>query len=215
MSEVEYLAGFISILVGLSVAEIAQSLHRLLSARRRVRWHWYPLAAALTLMFFTIEMWWGVGSWTVPGKPVTVGAFLPFLGGLILLYLICGAALPDEVPEQGLDLRDFYFANAPFFWTLFTVLIGQFVLVRVGRNLAYAGLDATIAVLPAVVPNLLLIVLTASLIRVKRSWWHGLMLVLLPLLSIFSMLDRPLPVEKPRPAAQAAASPMPSSPSLR
>lgn len=37
MTAIDYAAGFISILVGLSLAEIAQSTHRLLRCRHRVR----------------------------------------------------------------------------------------------------------------------------------------------------------------------------------
>lgn len=219
MSEVEYLAGFISILVGLSVAEIAQSTHRLLRCRARVRFHWYPFAAALILLLLTIELWWNTNQVIVPGRPVTIGLFLPIVIGLFLLYLTCAAVLPDEIPAEGLDLRAHYFDNARYFWSLFAVLIAGFIAVRLGRNIAYLGWARAASALPGVAPNMVMVLLFASLGVVRRSWWHTLVLAVMPLLIFAAVLDRPLPVEQ-KPAApggggQAAASPMPSSPSLR
>jgi len=46
--------------------------------------------------------------------PITIGGFLPLLIGLILLFLLTAATLSDEVPAEGLDLRDFYAENRGF-----------------------------------------------------------------------------------------------------
>ena len=200
MTAIDYVAGFISILVGLSLAEIAQSTHRLLRCRHRVRWHWYPFAAALLLLLIIIELWWNTNQVIVPGRPVTIGIFLPIVGGLLLLYLTCAAVLPDEVPTEGLDLRASYFANARYFWTLFAILVAGFVIIRMGRSIAFVGWARTVPALPSVVPNAVLVLLFLSLGWVRRSWWHTLLLLLLPPLLFLSLVNRPLPLEEKAPA---------------
>jgi len=44
-----YLAAFVSIILALAVSDLVQSLHRLLRARRRVKWSLTALIAALTV----------------------------------------------------------------------------------------------------------------------------------------------------------------------
>jgi hypothetical protein len=50
MTASEYVAAFASIILALAVTDLATSMHRLLRARKRVRWHWLPLAVALLIL---------------------------------------------------------------------------------------------------------------------------------------------------------------------
>ena len=43
MSQLEYLVALLSIIVGLALANMAQSLRELVRPDRNVRWHWLPL----------------------------------------------------------------------------------------------------------------------------------------------------------------------------
>ncbi len=50
ISSFEYITALVSVVVGLAIADMATSLHRLLRNRRRVRWDWVaPLAAVVIL----------------------------------------------------------------------------------------------------------------------------------------------------------------------
>jgi hypothetical protein len=76
MSPFEYLLALVSILIGLAIADLSMSLHRLLRARHHVKWDWLPLAAASLVMLLILEFWWifyGLGT-----SPVFMhyGAFL-------------------------------------------------------------------------------------------------------------------------------------------
>jgi hypothetical protein len=42
--------------------------------------------------------------------------WLPLAFAFSLLFLFCAASLPDEVPKEGLDLKDYYFSNRKRFW---------------------------------------------------------------------------------------------------
>ena len=58
MNPFEYLLPLISVIVGLSITDLATSLHRLLRARRRVEWDWLPLATALLALLMVLNAWW-------------------------------------------------------------------------------------------------------------------------------------------------------------
>ena len=123
MTAGEYVAAFASIILALAVADLATSMHRLLRARRRVQWDWLALAAALLILIGTVQFWWLFFEIWSAGNRFALGGFLPDFVTLLLLFFIASAALPDEVPAEGLDLRAYYFENRTYFWTLFLLLV--------------------------------------------------------------------------------------------
>jgi hypothetical protein len=92
---------------------MAQSLHRLLRARARVRWDLLTPLAALLVAASVVNTWWTTDA--VFAK-VTFAAFFPNLASLMLLFLLASATLPDEVPAEGLGLKDYYLATRRYFW---------------------------------------------------------------------------------------------------
>ena len=182
MTPFEYLFALVSILIGLSVTDLSGSLHRLLRARRRVRWDWLPLASALLVMLLILEFWWvfyGLGS-----SPVWThyGAFLVLGASLISMFLLASATLPDNVPEAGLDLGEYYRENAPYLWTLF----GVFVLLMIAVELVSAwGHLRGSTILWRTPPNLVFAALLFSLARVRSRRYHAVVVpVLLGLLTV-------------------------------
>jgi hypothetical protein len=107
VSPFEYLLALVSILIGLAVTDVSRSLHRLIRARQRVRWDWLPLVAALLVMMLILEFWWifyGLGTasaWT------HYGAFLVLAASLVCMFLLASAGLPDQIPEEGIDLSQY------------------------------------------------------------------------------------------------------------
>ena len=122
MTASEYVAAFASIILALAVTDLATSMHRLLRARKRVRWHWLPLSLALLILLSTVQFWWVFFDVWRSRTSFTLGGFLPDFLTLLLLFFIASAALPDEVPADGLDLDAYYFENRTYFWTLFLLL---------------------------------------------------------------------------------------------
>lgn len=171
----EHALVFVSIIVGVAVTDLIVSLHRLLRARRRVRWDVLPLVVAALVLLLLVRIWWGAAA---PGAPtVTIGGFLPQLAELILLVLLASASLPDEVPTDGLDLRAFYDAEGGYVWTLFTLAFAWTIVHQVVANVA-AGATWGLAI-EGFKGDILFFAMVASLIVVRRRWWHGIVLVLL------------------------------------
>lgn len=168
MNPFAFLLPLVSVFVGLAVTDVAKSVHLLLRARRRVRWDALPLGAAFLAVLATFNLWWRLFSALDPEPFLTLGGFLPLAAQLLVLYLLCAASLPDEVPADGLDLRAFYEANAPTFWTLFAVHVVLLIVVR-GTSAGAEGpsLGGVVAL------NLTALAAFAVLATVRRRWVHA------------------------------------------
>ncbi|WP_420455732.1 hypothetical protein [Rubrivirga sp.] len=115
MDRATVLLPFVGIIVGLGLADLLLSLHRTVRARRR--WHWLP-AFWTGLTFLLVLMYWWVFSEIVTSPVLgSFGRFAFHLGSPVLLFLLCAAALPDDVGD-GEDLRTYYFANHRYFFGL-------------------------------------------------------------------------------------------------
>src|SRR5262245_65925483 len=98
MTPFEYLLILVSIEIGLAVADISTSLHRLLRSRHQVRWHWLPLAAALLVVLVILQFWWAFYRFGQTEVWSRYGAFLLLMLQLVLMFLLASAAVPELVP---------------------------------------------------------------------------------------------------------------------
>ena len=116
----EFALGLFSVLIGLSIADVATSLHRLIRKRETVRWDPLTLLAALFALLMAIGMWfdlWGIRNAT------SVRHFFLYLGlvaSFFVLFLIAASSLPDE-SDGPVDLRSYYEHNRRYFWALVTI----------------------------------------------------------------------------------------------
>ena len=141
MSLVERVDVLVAIVLGLALAELGTSLHRMMRAGKRVKWDWMSPALAFVMLLEVVQFWWLAQNWYVGATELRLIEFLPRLVVLLLIYLLAAAVLPDEVPKQGIDLRAFYSDSSRYFWAmivLLTVLI-MFVLLPAGGTQNYLG----------------------------------------------------------------------------
>jgi hypothetical protein len=172
MSVGEYVSVFVSIVLGLGVADLAVSLHKLLLAQKRVRWDWLSPAIAVFTALNIIAVWWATYDWYQRAPNLTMFAFLPDFILLVLLFLSAAASLPEDVPAEGLDLRAFYFDRSRYFWTLNLLQLLIVAAAIVPREAPAADWQA-LAVRQA--ENLPLIIAVAILVATKRPWVHRLL----------------------------------------
>ena len=117
MHPFEFLTAFVAILIGLAVADLATSLHRLLRARDRVKWDWATPAAAAMVAIQVMAQFWVF--WFSRGERIyTFASTFALTAVLVLAFLVASAVLPDEVPAEGIDLRVFYEKNRRYLWSL-------------------------------------------------------------------------------------------------
>jgi hypothetical protein len=186
MSDFEYLLALVSILVGLSIADLTLSLHRLLRSRKTVVWHWLPLASAALVLLLVLQFWWQFRMLEYVAEVWSYyAAFLVIAASLVGMFLLASAALPDRVDGQAFSLEDYYFENARYFWFLFVSFLLLSVVMQlmpVGFVFLSGGNVKPVLVLLGISGNLLAIVLFSSLAMVRNRTYHA---VVVPLIFIF------------------------------
>jgi hypothetical protein len=116
----EFALGLFAVLIGLAIADVATSLHRLLRSPARVHWDPLTLLAAALAIVITVGMWfdlWGIRHATSVRH---FFLYLVLVALFFLLFLIAASSLPDETSD-GVDLHDFYRGNHRYFWSLVTL----------------------------------------------------------------------------------------------
>lgn len=189
MSVAEYVASFISIMIGLSLADLATSLQRLLRGGKRVRWDALTPAAAILVTAFIINVWWTMFGPLNAMRTMSVGAFVPDLIALVILFCLASSALPDKV-EAALDLRAYYMDNRKRLWGLFAVYT-IWVTVVAAIKATQAGASGS-AFAGTVLPNLLMVSLMIVLIVTTRRWAHTVIIGLLLVTAGFAWLPQEL-----------------------
>jgi len=176
MSVADYVSVFSAIIIGIAVADLAASFHRLMRHRSLIRWDWLVFAVAALVLLNLVSAWWASSLWYRGIKDMTIAGYLPDLAMLLILFLASAAILPDAVPEEGLDLRAFYLSISSYFWTLWTILLLLVIVVlgtRFVTNLTMA------AFLKREWPNFLFLAGAVTLARTKRYWVHVVVIVLM------------------------------------
>jgi hypothetical protein len=144
----EYAIGLFSVIIGLAVADIATSFHRLVRRGPRVDWDPLTLLAALYAL------------WILIGLSRHFLLFVSIFAELFVLFLVAAASLPDEL-EANVALRAYYDSNRRYFWSL--IVLYQLGFAGHGAYFYTHGLQAPWVhlasnfVIPLVVPIVLLV----------------------------------------------------------
>ena len=131
MDTFEYITALVAVVIGLAIADLATSLHRLLRQRKVVRWDWVSPLAALLVLAELFNLWWRWRGFT----GTTTAEVLPYFVALILIYLTASITLPDEVPEEGLDLRRYFDENRSYFWFVYSSYVAVIITLMSIRGL--------------------------------------------------------------------------------
>jgi hypothetical protein len=166
-----YLAAFITIVLGLALADMLVSIHRLLRARRRVVWRPLPLLLALVIglslltAFFEL---WDMTGW----ERISYYGLVWQVVNYVPIFLAACAVLPDDVPPEGLDLDQFYFEERRYI----VALVALGLAFDVGHQIV-AGWSEVVAdpgsfFFPYLVFNLLFFSAFAAIAWSGRKWVH-------------------------------------------
>jgi hypothetical protein len=174
MSSTANIFTLVTIIFGLMLTDLFASLHRLIRNRRRVRWHWLPLLVSWYVLTMVLKNWWGLVF--SGGDNVWASGWIFFFYGhlLLLLYLLASAVLPDEVPADGLDLREFYIENRRHFWGL---MASVYLLMLIFTLVQPIFTDSALSWM-AVLPNIVMGAAALSLTWVRRIGYHAVVVLL-------------------------------------
>jgi hypothetical protein len=173
----EYEAIYFGIIVGLALANILTSVHKLVEAGSRVRWGWMAPASAAYAATLTINEFWYVWIRQHDGHR-TILTWYPLAVAFALLFLLCAAALPDDAELGEVDLTHYYMENRHRFWG-FSAGLHAFNLVSWAVRFAVFGATLQFAKDNglAIVLNGVEFVLSLTLVFTRAKWWHALVLV--------------------------------------
>lgn len=181
----EYVSVFVSIIIGLAAADLLISFHRLIRVDARVKWYWLVPAIAVYVLLVIVNFWWGTYWQFAQVRSLSMGEFVPTLLSAITLFLLAAAVLPDEVPEDSIDLKAWYLKNAGHIWALAFIGLGLVMIEQFRRGIAEIvargnGAPIKIAVAYAAQEwdNLLSLVAYATLIFTRRLRIHEAVVVL-------------------------------------
>lgn len=122
MDEFGYLSVIISVILGLSIAQLLQGISQVINARDRVRIYWPTIAWAILLLIVDIQAWWAMFGY----RNLHTWTFVQFTVVLleaIMLYLLAAIVLPGIPNEGEIDLRSNYFRHAGWFFGCLLVLL--------------------------------------------------------------------------------------------
>lgn len=168
MNGFDYSLGLLTILMGLALADVSFSFHKIAVRTRTIRWDGrVPLTAAL-VAFECVRLWFA--QWTLRhfSAALTFPVYLGLFVQMFVLVLLATSCLPDE-PEDDCDLTVFYEARRRYFWGLFTAYFAIFFILWLvfgatsASGLTSAGLVDWVRVLAP-------LALFPLLIFVRRKW---------------------------------------------
>ena len=150
MTESDYVLSLMAIVSGLAITHMIASLYGLFAASSRVKFDWLSLTAAGVVAYYILYGWWVTwASFHLHTGELPFWRFLLPMVSVTMLVLSARAALPDQVPELGLDLRERYDAYGVWIWralfataciTTFGVVLRLSIGERFGSSAAPAGL---------------------------------------------------------------------------
>ena len=193
MTYFDYSAIYFGIIVGLALANILFSIHKLVEAGSRVRWGWMAPASAAYAATLTINEFWYVWARQQDMGHRTILTWYPIAIAFALLFLMCAAALPDEAGEDGIDLAHYYVENRKRFWG-FSAALHVFNLLS--WAIKFAVLGATMQFVRdhagAMLLNATELALSLTLVFTRAKWWHALVLASLWIFTIYYFGPTPL-----------------------
>ena len=128
-----YLSAFVTIVLAIALTDMIQSTHRLLRARHRVSWDILTPLLAAWVFFWVLSEFFSL--WLdARYEKINYFGLLSLMAVPTVAALTAYAVLPDEIPEKGLDLEQFYFENRRYL----VLLLALFNVADIVRIVVYA-----------------------------------------------------------------------------
>ncbi len=181
MSKIEIITTLVTIVFGLMLADLFTSLHKLIKARKIVKWHWLPVLNAWYLFISILKNWWSL----ISIKEYSLIKFLFYAHLLILLFLAVSIVLPDKIQKNGINLKKYYFQHHRYYWGLMTAIIFLPMLYSIVLKLINSSpLNITYIIIMTMI-----ISLNILLIISKRFWIHSVVLIFFTLMTFLDTIS--------------------------
>ena len=164
MDPFSYLSVLISIILGLGITQLVTGLGRLIQARDRVKPYAPTLSWIAALLVIHVQTWWAM--FGLRNHPAwNFGQFFVVLLQPLVLSLLAALVVPDIGPDSHVDLRENYYAQARWFFSLLILLL----VVSLVKDVVLTGsLPSALNVAAHVV----FIITSAVAIATRREMYH-------------------------------------------
>ena len=184
MFKYEIMVTLFTIVYGLMLTDLFFSFHKLIRKRKYVKWHWLPLLAAWYLFLIILKNWWDLTSFESGVEWMNIVYFLAYGHLLFLIFLAVSTVLPDDIQQNEISLKDYYFSNHRYFWGLMTSVVVLSTVISSFKQLHHTTPVNYYNLLSVSIYIILLIVLTIS----KKYLVHSVLLILFVILTIIEIL---------------------------
>ncbi len=183
MSREDIVITLFTIVYGLMLTDLFFSFHKLIRARKKIKWHWLPLLAAWYLFLIILKNWWDLIAVQDSAGSMNIFFFIAYGHLLFLLFLLVSTALPDAVEKTGINLKNYYFNNHRYFWGLMTSVVFLSVSITFFKRIGNLGQINLYHIMLIGIYLGFLFVLTIS----KKYWVHSVLVVLFVIVTIIEI----------------------------
>jgi len=173
----EYFTIFAAMLVGLAVADLSLSMHRLIRAGRSIKWDWITPVLAFVTLCYILNLWWGFYFDYSKLESLQFGWFMFDVAILLVLFLMVAAVLPDDKLERGASLRQYYWDSCTHYWSMHAIYMVLVVMknIQLQHKMSATAMD----MFTTNVPMGTMALASLLLIRFRYLWLHALMILVL------------------------------------
>ncbi|MEE8581978.1 MAG: hypothetical protein V3T33_10370 [Myxococcota bacterium] len=127
MSQFEYLTVVVSLIAAFAISEILASWGKLIRYRRTVRVYWLHISwSALTLLLLIHILW---GTWNYRALEFSFLQLLALVAPFLTIALGIFVITPDVSNTHAPDLREHYFGNKAWFFSIAAAVLVELALV--------------------------------------------------------------------------------------
>lgn len=126
MSDFEYIAVLLSIILGLGITQLLSGIARLVRDGRALAPAWWIMVIVAALLVMHFQVWWASFEW----RHVKVWTFFSYASFMVLpmlLFLLAYLVLPADPQLEGRELvREFIARRRPFYAIIALVPVASF-----------------------------------------------------------------------------------------
>jgi len=171
MTQHEYVFVAISVILGLAITRLLNSVAGLIRAHKRVTFHWATALWGACVMLFILQLWW-VGWELRTVSEWTIIDFFVLVIGSIFVYGAAELALPTEDYDASDDSELVFLAHSRSFGRLSALSMLGYFCVGPHVNLTLFGNPPLPSILFPIIGGSLML-----LIALKPGWFKALSVV--------------------------------------
>jgi len=185
MSKYEILINLFTVVYGILLMDLFASLHKIIRARRIIKWHWLPLLSSWYLFLLIIKNWWDIAIPEVALKEYSIIRFVVYGHLLFLIFLLVSTVLPDDVKKRGICLKEYYFQNHRYFWGLMSI-VG---LISILNSEVPKIIHDSPINMYNIIANMFFLSLTVLLALIKKYWVHSVLLIFFTIITLIEIVQ--------------------------